>query len=353
MTESNRVWLLAIIGAAGVLLYLLSPILSPFLVGALLAYLGDPITDKLEKLGLNRTAAVIIVFFAFSCFLILFLLLLIPLLGSQIEALNAKIPAAIHWLKMVAWPAVNRVVGLDMSEFEIAKGRELVVSSWEFAGDYIQKFVTQVTKSSLAFFALIGNLALIPVVAFYLLRDWDNMVEKIRSLLPRRLEKEVVSVVSDCDEMLGAFLKGQLLVMLALGVIYGTGLWLIGLDLAVLIGMASGLASIIPYLGFFVGIVAALVAAFFQFGDVIHLVLVVVVFAVGQLLEGSVLTPLLVGDRIGLHPVAVIFAILAGAQLFGFVGMLLALPVAAVTMVLVRRAHDQYIRSPYYQGEAD
>jgi len=351
MSESTNRWSWIALFCVVALVYLLSPILSPFIVGALLAYLGDPLADRFESLGLRRTTAVILVFVGFFTVMLLVVILLVPMLGQQVETFSRNIPKVLDWVREVALPMVSGIVGIEFGEVSLAQGRDWMLNGWQFAGDYIQSAAMQITTSSLAFVTAVVNLALIPVVAFYLLRDWDLMVARLRELLPRRIEKEAVSLAADCDEMLGAFLKGQVLVMAALGIIYGAGLWMVGLDLALLIGMIAGLASIIPYFGFFVGVVAALVAAFFQFDEWTPMIFVVLVFGVGQLLEGMVLTPLLVGDRIGLHPVAVIFAIMAGAQLFGFVGMLLALPVAAVSMVVIRRVRDQYLESTLYLGE--
>jgi len=191
------------------------------------------------------------------------------------------------------------------------------------------------------------------VVAFYFLRDWDDMLSRLRALLPRPLEPTVSTFARESDEVLAAFLRGQLSVMIALGMVYTTGLMLVGLDLAVLIGMLAGVVSFVPYLGIIVGGGAALIAAAVQFQDWLHPGLVLLVFVVGQMLEGFVLTPWLVGDRVGLHPVAVIFAILAGGQLFGFLGVLLALPAAAVIMVLLRYAHERYTKSLLYREDQD
>ena len=208
--------------------------------------------------------------------------------------------------------------------------------------------LSNVTQSSFAFLNAVGMIGLTPVVAFYLMRDWDDIVQRIHEMVPRDVEPVFVRLVGECDEVLGAFLRGQLLIMFLLGCIYAVGLYFVGLELAILIGMLAGLASIVPYLGFVVGIIAATLAALFQFQDPLYLGYVAIVFGIGQVMEGWVLTPWLVGDKIGLHPVAVIFAVLAGGQLFGFVGILLALPVAAVIMVFVRYLHDSYIRSEYY-----
>lgn len=177
------------------------------------------------------------------------------------------------------------------------------------------------------------------------------LTARIREMLPRAMEPTVVRLAGECDEVLGAFLRGQLMVMLALGAVYSTGLWLIGLDVALIIGMAAGLLSFVPYLGFAIGLLAASIAAIVQYQDIMHFLMVLAVFGVGQMLEGMVLTPWLVGDRIGLHPVAVIFAVMAGGQLFGFFGILLALPVAAVVMVLLRHAHGRYLQSRLYAAK--
>jgi predicted PurR-regulated permease PerM len=194
---------------------------------------------------------------------------------------------------------------------------------------------------------------LVPVVGFYLLRDWDLLVERVSTLVPRGAAPTVARLARESDQVLGAFLRGQLSVMIALGAIYGIGLWLVGIDVGPLIGMIAGLISFVPFLGAIVGVVMALIAALVQYHDWLHVILVAVVFAVGQTLEGYVLVPKLVGDRIGLHPVAVIFAVLAGGELFGFIGVLVALPVAAVAMVLLRYAHERYRQSAMYRSGAE
>jgi predicted PurR-regulated permease PerM len=221
-------------------------------------------------------------------------------------------------------------------------------SHWSQAGGLVAALAGSISRSGMVVAEGIMNLVLTPVVAFYLLRDWDILIGKIRDLLPQRVEPTVIRLAIESDAVLGAFLKGQFSVMIALGVIYIFGLWLIDLDLALLIGMVAGLISFIPYLGSIVGVVSACIAAIVQFQDVWAVMPVFVVFAVGQTLEGMLLTPWLVGDKVGLHPVAVIFSILAGGQIFGFVGILLALPVASVIMVLMRHVHDLYKDSELY-----
>lgn len=349
MTTSQR-WLAfgALVFLAW-LIYLLQPILAPFLIGALLAYLGDPVADRLETLGLGRTSAVVIVFTAISLVLALIVFLLLPLLGRQIDALISQLPQIAEWFQNVAFPWLSAEFNLPLYKLPIDELKNLLANHWQQAGSLIKVIMQRVTSSSMAFLGWFANMVLIPVVTFYLLRDWDILMERIRELLPRRSEPVVVKLAKECDETLGAFLRGQMTVMFALGVVYSIGLMLVGLDLALLLGMLAGFASVVPYMGFIVGIVAASIAAFFQFDGWYHLLGVWVVFGVGQMLEGMVLTPLLVGDRIGLHPVAVIFAILAGGQLAGFVGILIALPVAAVGAVLLRHAHATYKVSALYE----
>ncbi len=351
MTESQRWFFLIVALVVGGLVYLLAPILSPFLVGALLAYLADPIADRLEASGLSRTASVIIVFVGMTAMVVLLFLLFIPKMGYQIQMLVERIPQAILLFEEKIFPWVLTTFSLDPALFDFAHLKKLIVGDLQKTSDIMAQLLGGITRSGLAIAAWIANLVLIPVVTFYLLRDWDVMIDKVKHLLARNIEPKVSLWASECDEVLGAFMKGQLLVMMALGTVYAIGLWIVGLDLALLVGMIAGLASIVPYMGFIIGIVVAGVAAFMQFQDPMVLGYVGAVFIVGQLLEGMLLTPLLVGDRIGLHPVAVIFAIMAGGQLFGFVGVLLALPVAAVIMVLLRHLHEGYKSSSLYTSK--
>lgn len=349
MTNSERWMLLAGLVLAGFLVYLLQPILMPFLVGALLAYLGDPLADRLEARRLPRAAAVTVVFAALVLVIAGLVLLLVPLIGAQIEDLRRVLPEMIRWAEATALPWLEQRLDVGLrQQLALDQVAATITSHWRETGNLATEILARVSRSGLALAGWLVNLALIPVVAFYLMRDWDVLVGRIRDLLPRSKEPVVARLAGECDEVLGAFLRGQFLVMVALGTVYTIGLWLLGLDLALLIGMTAGLASIVPYLGTIIGVGAALLAAMFQFGELWPLVGVAVVFGIGQMLEGMVLTPLLVGDRIGLHPVAVIFAVLAGGQLFGFVGVLLALPVAAVVMVLLRHVHDLYKDSELY-----
>lgn len=351
MTDSQRWFFLIITVLMAVLLYLLQPILTPFLVAALLAYLADPLADRLELRGLSRSAAVTVVFLFMTGIVLLLVVWLIPKLGHQIQVMIKLVPAVFEMVESRWLPWLESTLGVSFTALDWAGFRQLMTGHWQQTGSLAKDIFSSLTESGLVLVAWLANLALIPVVMFYLLRDWDIMIERIGHLLPRNVEPKVRLWATECDEVLGAFIKGQLLVMMALGLIYAAGLWFVGLDLALLVGLLAGLASIVPYMGFFIGIVAAVVAAMLQFNDVTVLFWVGLVFAIGQMLEGMVLTPLLVGDRIGLHPVAVIFAIMAGGQLFGFVGILIALPVAAVIMVLLRHLHQGYKSSHLYDTD--
>jgi len=349
MEISQRWFLLMVEVVLSYLLVLLGPILSPFLIAALLAYLADPIADKLESYNMSRTHAVLIVFSALMLFMCLMLLILLPKLTVQVTIMVKQIPIAIDLLEKNALPLITQYLGLELEQFNFDFFKALIRDNVKQTGSILNNVLSSIANSGLAIAAWLANVVLIPVVLFYLLRDWDIMVAKIRKLLPRNIEPTVAGLVHECDEVLGAFVKGQLMVMLALGVIYSVGLWVVGVDLALLVGMIAGAASVVPYMGFFVGIVAAFIAAMVQFNDPTILIWVSLVFVIGQALEGMVLTPLMVGDKIGLHPVAVIFAIMAGGQLFGFIGILIALPVAAVIMVLLRHLHLGYKQSALYE----
>ena len=349
MSSLEKTFALLLLGASLVAIYLLQPILTPFLVGIALAYLGDPIVDRLETLGIGRTIGVLIVFVAFLLLFTGALLIVVPVLFREIGALIRDIPALIIGLQQTASPYLMEAFGIDPFDFNLELLKTRITSDWQETGGMVGRVLSEITRSGVALLIAIANVALTPVVAFYMLRDWDQMMQRMREMIPRDLVDSTVRLLTECDEVLSSFLRGQMLIMILLGFIYTLGLMVVGLKLALLIGMLAGLASIVPYLGFFVGIFAATLAAFFQFHDAIHLVYVGIVFGVGQMLESMVLTPWLVGDRIGLHPVAVIFAVLAGGQLFGFVGVLLALPAAAVIMVFVRHLHRSYISSEYYE----
>jgi predicted PurR-regulated permease PerM len=348
MAESQKWLMLAVTLVVGFLVYLLAPVLTPFLVAALLSYLGDPLVDRLEARKLPRTAAVVVVFILLLGVISLVLLLLVPAVGNQIGVLAHKLPTYLDWLQSNIGLWLQQSFGVEVSLLDWSTLKSALQEHWSQFGSVAKNIMAWLSQSGMALVALMANLVLIPVVTFYLLRDWDALTKKIHDILPRKWEPTAVKLAKESDEVLGAFLRGQMLVMLALAFVYSMGLWWVGLELALIIGLVAGLVSFVPYLGFIVGILLASVAAMMQFHDPSILLLVAAVFGVGQALEGMLLTPLLVGDKIGLHPVAVIFAVMAGAQLFGFVGVLLALPVAAIVMVLLRHMQQAYRQSDLY-----
>ncbi|WP_198265333.1 AI-2E family transporter [sulfur-oxidizing endosymbiont of Gigantopelta aegis] len=354
MTDSQKWMLLSIVVLIGVLIYLLSPILMPFLIAAFLGYLGDPLVDKLEARKLSRNLSVTIVFVIFSLILLVMLLILIPLLESQILALLRKLPDYIAFIQNEVLPRLLSITGLNAhttdTGLNLVELKKAFVANWQSIGGFAGYMVNSISQSGLMIIAWLSNLVLIPVIAFYFMRDWDIFIAKLTHLIPRHIEPLVTRLARESDEVLAAFMRGQLLVMTCLGAIYSTGLWIAGLELALLVGLLAGLVSFVPYLGFIVGILAAVIAAFMQMHDISLLIPIAIVFGFGQLIESFLLTPLLVGERIGLHPVAVIFAIMVGGQLFGFVGVLIALPVSAVVMVLLRYLYQTYVASELYEN---
>ena len=323
-TLSNQIIFVFLISVSIGLIYLLSPILTPFLLGALFAYLVDPLTKRLERWHIPHLISVILIFFILFASMILFISLLYPLVVHQIEILYATIPSMIEWSRQVGGPWLMQFIDIDTlkESIPVTLTRSTTV-------------LTSFLHSTLTIIQFIVTLVLTPIVTFYLLRDWNKVITGIKNLIPKKYLSTVVALAHDCDEVLSGFIRGQLLVMLCLAIIYSLGLTIAGLKLGLMIGLIGGLLSIIPYLGSTFVIIGSLIAAFVQSGTQ-DFIPVAIVFLIGQSIEGYILTPYLVGGRIGLHPVAVIFAIMAGGTLFGFFGVLLALPVAAVLLATFR-----------------
>ena len=345
---------LAVAALAMWLVWMLAPILTPFVLGALLGWLGDPLVDRLERRGHSRNLAVGVVFGLMVAVVLLALLILVPLLERQVSTLVQAGPEYRDWFLQTALPWLETKTGLDLLGWlDTERLSEWIRTHWQQAGGAAATVFGYLSRSGVALIAWVANIVLLPILTFYFLRDWDLIVDRVASLVPRDHVDTVSRLARESNEVLGAFLRGQIVVMIALGTIYAVGLQLVGLKLGLLIGMIAGLISFIPYLGATTGVVLAVVAALVQAQgfDLKLLVLVGTVFTVGQRLESYVLTPRIVGDKIGLHPMAVIFAIMAGGQLFGFLGMLLALPVAAVANVLFRFAKERYRQSDLYTGD--
>ena len=348
LLTNSRLWFfLAIILLVAGLIHLLAPILTPFMAGALLAYLIDPAVDFIQKRKISRTAAVIIVFLLVFGLLAIIVMLLIPLLQSQFIHLMQEIPQYLQWLDTHVRPWLGKYIPAEI----LPKLKDIGEIAQQFvpkSGGFIARIFQTITRSGAVLFGWIANLLLIPVITFYFLRDWDTLIDRVYAVLPVSIKPTAARLSREADAILSAFLRGQMLVMLALGVIYSIGLWFIGLKYGLLIGVLAGVVSFIPYMGTFVGVIVAGLAMLFQTQNWVDLWQVGAVFGFGQLLEGYALTPWLVGDRIGLHPVAVIFAVLAGGQLFGFVGVLLGLPAAAVLAVFLRYLYSLYEGSSLY-----
>ncbi|MES2205030.1 MAG: AI-2E family transporter [Pseudomonadota bacterium] len=336
MTNARMVRVSVVIALCILALYFLSPIITPFFLGALLAYLGDPFVSFLKVKHVPRTVGVMIVFLLVIVFLSVIIFLVLPMMQEQIVLAIQKIPAILLWLQNSVLPWVSSHAHINDYLNMAALKKELAQHSQKI-GNIVSLIIKTASHSTLAMVDFVMNLILVPVVAFYLMRDWPKIMQNIQAILPHGSRTHVVSLARQCNEVVSAFFKGQLLVMLGLAIIYSTGLWLIGLQVAIFVGLLAGLLSIVPYLGFTIGILVASLAMFIETHTFLHVVYVWGIFAVGQMCESMVLTPLLVGDKIGLHPVAVIFAILAGGVLFGFLGVLLALPVAAMILVVLKQ----------------
>ena len=333
-------WMIAI-ALTGWLLYLLAPVLTPFVAAALLAYIGDPLADRLQRLKFPRTVAVVTVFLLTFVALGLLVLLVLPLIRGQISAFLSALPEIIVQAEQVWLPTITDWLGIEQGE-DIGLGAFISRYS-DMAGSWGATVLLSLSKGGGALAAAVISLFLIPILTFYLLRDWDSIIARFGALVPSSQRETVFRLARETDDVLGAFLRGQILVMIGLGTIYSIGLSLVGLNFAIAIGVVAGLVSFVPYLGFVFGIVLAGLTVALEPDPLLRLAGVVATFSIGQFIEGSVLTPKLVGDRIGLHPVIVIFAVAAGGQLFGFFGILLALPAAAVLSVLVRFAYSQYL----------
>lgn len=353
MPQTSHLWFWLIFSTLFIgTIYLLSPVLAPFLFAAVLAYLGDPLIDRLEARKIERERAVAMVFGALIAILLLLVLVLVPLSAHQFKVMVKRLPLYIDWLQNSILPWIETNLGIDPQVFEFEALRSKILDYSKEIGTVAVSLLESLRTSSSVIFTWIAHLILVPMVTFYLLRDWDIMIGKIQELLPRRIVSPITVLAREADMVVGAFLRGQLIIMAVLSVIYSIGLALIGLEYPLLIGALAGLLSFVPYVGLVVGIAVASISAILEFHSLLSVVPVLVLFGIGQVINDFVLTPKLVGERIGLHPVTVLFAVLAGGYLFGFFGILLSLPVAAVLMVLLRRARDEYLASRFYLGDS-
>ena len=346
-TQRYVLYFALVLGIAGIA-WLLGPVLSPFVAAGIFAYICVPLVDRLSRRRIPRTAAVIAVMLLVTLVLIGLALILVPLIREQTRAVVAQVPAFTVWLKDSVLPWLETHLNLQL-RFDAAFFQERLEPLLSRGGGWLTEIAPSITSSGLALIGFIGSLALFPIVLFYFLRDWTAILRALEDLMPRRIRPEMLAIGHEVDLVLGEFLRGQLSVMASLAIFYAIALWAIGLKSALSIGLLTGMLAFVPYLGFSLGVILASAAALIQFHGLISVLPVWGVYLVGQLLESYVLTPLLVGDRVGLHPVWVIFAILAFGNLLGFVGILLAVPLAAITLVLVRHLKQRYQASGLYK----
>ena len=353
--KSFAAWCL-IAALLSLVLWLLAPVLAPFVVAAVLAYALTPVVDWLDNVGRGRIPRLLAVLFVELVFLVVLLgvlLLIVPILAKELPLMREQLPQLLASASRSLEPLLAQWgihVSLDAATVKVFVFKYLNANVEEA----LASVLTSVKLGGSAAFALIGNVILIPVALFYLLMDWSRFVGQVGELIPARLRGVTRSFLQEADGVLGQYLRGQLLVMLSLAIFYSVGLALFGLDLALPIGVFTGLAIFVPYVGFGVGLVLATLAGLLEFsatsGVTYTCIMVAVVYGIGQLIESLILTPRLVGERIGLHPLAVIFALLAFGQLFGFIGILIALPASAVLLVAIRRVKAHYMDSTLYLG---
>lgn len=350
LAKRALVWLLVLVVVWG-LFWLLRDVLQPFVVGTVLAYVLAPVVRKLDKAGQGRLPHLVSVVLVEALFFLIVLsvfLLLVPILTQEIPLIKNQVPTLVQQLAEVVQELAAKL-GIDL-EWDVGKLKTGLISYLSSSGEATwSTWLSYLQQGGSWAMTLLTNLILLPMVVFYLLADWERLTSALMSWVPSRLHKHFHSFIDECNHVLGQYLRGQLLEMIILAIFYSTGLWLFGLDLALPIGIFTGLAVCVPYLGYGVGLVLAALAGWLQFDTVHTLTMLVVVYGAGTLLEGFVLTPKLVGKRIGLNPLYVVFALMAFGSLFGLVGVFMALPVSAVMLVALRRLHGRYLQSHFYQ----
>ncbi|HUC60516.1 MAG TPA: AI-2E family transporter [Alphaproteobacteria bacterium] len=328
-------------------LYVLRAVLLPFVAGMAVAYMFDPIVDRIERAGVSRTLATVIVTAAFFLVVIVVAAALLPLIESELVALVKSVPHFVDIVRDETMRLVQRVA-FSMSPDDVQRVR---AAMGDFAGKavaWLGSVLGGLWSGGLALVNLLSLVFITPVVTFYLLRDWERIVHAVDGWLPRDHAATIRELMREIDTTLAGFARGQALVCLFLGTFYSVGLLIVGLQFGLVVGIGAGLLSFVPFIGTLGGFVAALALAFFQFSDWRWIAATAAVFVAGHLIEANLLSPKLIGDRVGLHPVWVIFALLAGAALLGFVGILLAVPVAASVGVLARFTLKQYLAGPLY-----
>lgn len=350
-SNGGRPWLFwLVLGAAFVYaLFILQTVLLPFVMGAAVAYFLDPIADALERRGVSRTMATVFITASFALIIVNLVLVLLPILEVQVNSFITHVPGYANSVGGRVGP-VMAWVQAHLPPDQVASIKSEAAGLVGKVGTWALDVARGVLSSGLQIIDLMSLVVLTPVVSFYLLRDWDVIIARLDSWLPRAYAHDIREQAKRIDTTLAGFARGQATVCLILAVLYGGGLTLVGLDLGLVVGLGAGIFTFIPFVGTFGGLLVSVVLAFAQFGDLTHVGFAAGVFIIGHLLESNFLSPTLVGERVGLHPVWIIFAVLAGAALAGFVGVLLAVPVAAVLGVLCRYFIDRYLHSRYFSG---
>lgn len=335
-------WML-LVAASGFITYLLSPILTPFLLAAVIAYICNPFVSWLNNHNISRTFGTILVMVLSLTIFTALILVMMPLFEREILRLIERAPEYLETMRQAGIPWLESTLGIDL-QLDITVLKQAFADHWKSAGGIAAKMLPSLTSGGMVILDFIMNLLLVPVVLFYLLRDWNSLLAELNEWIPVSWKEQIYPMAREADRILAEFLRGQISVILLMSIFYITGLWLTGLEFSLPIGLLAGILVFVPYLGAIVGLSLATFAALMQFQEWNDIIWVWIVFGTGQLLESMLITPWLVGERIGLHPIIVIFALLAFGQLFGFLGILLALPISAVLLVWLRHLHQQYLK---------
>ena len=332
------------------LVWTLENILLPFVLGMAISYFLDPVVDRLEEHGWNRSLSVTIVLGVFASLFAVALFIIVPTLYTQLIGLYQALPIYIEKIQQLSYQYFGDIIPKDIFSTEtISKINGTGLNG--FAEEWGKGIFKTIWSSGQAIFSFFSILLITPVVAFYLLRDWDILTDKFKELLPHVHKEEIIQIFKDIDTTLSGFVRGQASVCLVLSAFYSVALMIANLKFALFIGIGAGLTAFIPYFGAIISMAVALIVAYFQFGDISSIVIIAGIFFAGQMLEGNFLTPKLIGEKIGLHAVWVIFALMAGGELFGFLGVMIAVPTAAIVGVLVRYSINKYLQSSYYHGK--
>ncbi len=347
--DLHYLWWLALFSIVGALIYLLSPILTPFLLAGTIAYIFSPLVTRITIWKISRTLGTILVMTLLLGLFTAFILIMVPLFEREASQLIEKAPAYLEAVRNSLVPWLETQLGISV-QLDITLLKQTLTQNWQSAGGIAAKLVKWFASGGAAVMEFLLNLVLVTVVLFYLLRDWTQLIKFVDEMISRHWYEQVNVLAREIDRVLAEFLRGQLSVMLLMSIYYVMGLWLVGLEFALEIGVIAGFLVFVPYLGMVIGLILATFVALMQFQGWSDLIPMWIVLGVGQLLENMVVVPWLVGNRIGMHPIVVIFALLAFGLLFGFVGLLLALPASAVLLVWLRHVRKQYLESTLYNS---